>query len=392
MSALEGMRVLDISQFESGPSCAQWLAWYGAEVVRVDLPRAEAAVASSVEDTLHLANNLNKKSVALDLRSREGLALFYRLVPRFDVVVENFAYGQAEKMKLDYPALKAINPGIIYCSIKGFGLSGPYRDYRALDPVAQAAGGGMAVTGVAGGPPMRAGYVAADNVTGTCAATGVLAAYVKKLRTGMGDLVEVSMQEAAMHMMRSTLLTRRNYPDGRIPRRGNRMTPPTDTYPCAPGGADDYVMIVTPRDDLVGRLFDAIGRPELKRDPRFGTIEQRKANPDALWEEIASWTRARGKFEAMDLLAKFGVPVSAVFNAEDIDTDRHLAARGAIVTVEHPQRGSTRVAGNPVRLHGARVALAAAPILGEHTREVLNAELGLDEAALDALSRARVIG
>lgn len=392
MSALQGMRVLDISQFESGPSSAQWLAWYGADVVRVDLPKPDGYVPTSVEDSLNQANNMNKRGVAIDIRSPDGLALFYRLVPRFDVVVENFAHGVAEKLKVDYATLKAFNPGLIYCSIKGFGMSGPHRDYRALDPVAQAAGGAMAVTGQPGGPPTRAGFVIADNVTGTSAATGILAAYVKKLRTGEGDFVEVSMQEAVMHAVRSTLLTRKNYPGGQIPRRGNRMTPPTDTYPCAPGGMDDYVMIVTPNDELCKRLFDAIGRPELLADPRFSSPDARRANGDALWEEIAAWTRGRTKFEAMEFLCAHDVPASAVYNAQDMDVDPHLAERGAMVTLEHPKRGVTRIVANPVRLHGARVALKAAPVVGEDTRDVLRSELGLDDASLEALSRARVIG
>lgn len=392
MSALQGMRVLDISQFESGPSSAQWLAWYGADVVRVDLPKPDGHVPTSVEDSLNQANNMNKRAVAIDIRSQEGLALFYRLVPRFDVVVENFAFGVAEKLKVGYATLKELNPGLIYCSIKGFGVSGPHRDYRALDPVAQAAGGAMAVTGQPGGPPTRAGFVIADNVTGTSAATGILAAYVKKLRTGEGDFVEVSMQEAVMHAVRSTLLTRKNYPDGQIPRRGNRMTPPTDTYPCAPGGPDDYVMIVTPTDDLSKRLFDAIGRPELLADPRFSSPEARRNNGDALWEEVAVWTRGRSKFEAMKFLCAHDVPASAVYNAQDMDVDAHLAERGAMVTLEHPKRGATRIVANPVRLHGARVALKAAPVVGEDTRDVLKAELGLDDASLDSLAHARVIG
>ena len=275
MSALQGMRVLDISQFEAGPACAQWLAWYGAEVIRVDLPDEAKETSTDRSQYLHLANNHNKKAISLNLRSQEGLDLFYQLVPKFDVVVENFAYGQAEKMKIDYATLKAINPGLIYCTIKGFGMSGPYRDYKALDPVAQAASGGMSLTGVPGGVPLRSGYVVGDNSSGVSAATGVLAAYVQKLRTGEGQMVEVSMQEALMGMVRSALLTRDNFPGRVIPRRGNRMTPPTDTYPCKPGGPSDYVMITVPQDRMTELLFELIGRPDMKADLRFKTMASR---------------------------------------------------------------------------------------------------------------------
>jgi formyl-CoA transferase len=391
MSALQGMRVLDISQFESGPSCAQWLAWYGAEVVRIDLADERRNAGFVREDALHLANNHNKKAIAIDLRRDEGLALFYRLLPRFDIVIENFAYGQAEKMKLDYPTLKRFNPGLIYCTIKGFGLTGPYRDYKALDPVAQAASGGMSVTGAPGGPPLRAGYLVGDNVSGISAATGVLAAYVQKLRTGEGQLIEVSMQEALLGMMRSTLLHKDEYPGGVIPRRGNRMTPPTDLYPCAPGGPSDYVMITWALDRMVTRLFELIGRPELASDPRFSTKENRIKFGDALWEEVAKWTRERTKWQVMEILGKGGVPASAVFDLNDVHQDPHLKARDALVTVHHAVRGDTTVVRNPVRLHGSPVQITAPPIHGEHTRDVLTGELGLDEDELDTLTARGIL-
>ena len=200
------------------------------------------------------------------------------------------------------------------------------------------------------------------------------------------------MQEVALHLTRSTLLTRGNYPGGRIPRRGNRTAPPNDTYPCAPGGEADYIMIAVLGDALVRRLLEAIGRPELSEDPRFSSLDARMLNGDSIWEEIAAWTRGRTKWEAMHHLAKSGVPASAVFDAKDIDADPHLAARGAIETLEHPRRGQTRVPGNPVRLHGSEIKLTAPPWLGEHTRDVLHAELGLDNAALDRLAAAGTIG
>ena len=390
MSALEGMRVLDISQFESGPLCGQMLAWFGAEVVKIDAPLP--ASAATFESPLHLANNHNKRSLLLNLRSPEGRELFYKLVPRFDVVIENFAVGQAERLGLDYETLRKFNPGIIYCTIKGFGLTGPYSSQRAFDPVTQAACGAMSVTGFADGPPVRAGYVVSDAVSGVTGAAGVIAAWVQRLRTGEGQLVEVSMQEAMLNLVRSTLVGWENQPGGVVGRRGNRMTPPTDIYPCKPFGPSDWVQLTAPTDDLFARVLKAIGRPDLATDPRFATREARLAHGDELYAEVEKWTRERTKWEAMDELGSAGVPASAVFDSKDIFENRHLAERGAIATVTHPVRGETRLPGHPVRLHGSPIDISAPPVLGEHTDAILREELGLDDASLSTLREAGVIG
>lgn len=381
MNALSGMKVLDLSQFESGPSCAQWLGWYGADVVRVDAPPVPGRQALNA---LNLANNQNKRSIAIDLRGDEGKDVVHRLAAWADVVVENYAVGVAEKLGVGYEQLKAVNPAIVYCTIKGFGVTGPYRNALAFDPVAQAAGGAMSVTGDADGPPMRSGYVVADNVSGTTAATGVLAAYIHRLRTGEGQLVEISMQEAVLSMMRSSILMAPQ-PGGPIPRRGNRMTPPTDLYPCAPGGPNDYVQITAPDARLCDRVAAAIGHPAFTSDPRFASAEARRTNGDALWKIVSAWTRQRDKWTAMDELTAAGVPASAVFAGEDLEQNPHLIARDALVRLSHPNRADTTVVANPVRLHATPTTHVASPDPGEHSREILIDVLGMDPRRADEI-------
>jgi formyl-CoA transferase len=389
MGAVTGMRVLDLSLAEAGPVCAQWLAWFGADVVRVDVPPDPSVPLELLEIGLHLANNMNKRSVFLDYRTPEGLALLRRLVPRFDVVVENFRTGVADGYGVGYEALQALHPGLIYCSIKGFGSTGPYKDYPALDPITQAAAGAMSITGEADGRPIRTGYVGADHISGSVAASAVLAAYVRKLRTGKGEHIEISMQEAMLGVLRSMILI--DSPDGQLMRRvGNSMGPPTDLYPCKPFGINDFVQLAAPGDKLFDRLAIAIGQPELVTDERFRSVRRRNRNRGELREIVAEWSRLYTKWEAMEILASQGVPASAVFDSDDLRADEHLRERGVWVDVDHPVRGTTRVVNNPVRMD-ATVPVGAAPRHGEHTIEVLTDELGLGRGEIDALAERRIV-
>jgi formyl-CoA transferase len=384
LTALEGMRVLDLGQAESGPACAQSLAWFGADVVRVDAPPSNGVPAALLESALWLTNNMNKRSVVVDYRAPEGLALVHRLVERFDVVIENMRTGLADVLGLGYGALRAINPALIYCSIKGFGTTGPYASYPAFDPVAQATGGGMSMTGAKDGSPLRSNYVVADHVSGLFAANGVLAAWIRRLRTGEGDRVEISMQEAQMSLVRSTLAI--EAPFGPVvKRRGNRMSVPTDLYPCAPGGNNDHVYITAPGDRLFDKLAIAIGRPALVTDERFATHEVRQRHGKELWAIIAGWTRERNKWEAMDHLATHGVPAGAVFDSVDLRENPHLVERGAFVDVSHPTRGPMHVVNNAVRTDHSTLPPQPAPRFGEHTDSVLAAELGLSTGQIDDL-------
>lgn len=394
MAALEGLKVLDLTQYEAGTTCTQYLAWLGAEVVKIERPGVGDPgrnVAGKGRDSYYfLSFNNNKKSVAIALDTHEGRDLFLRLVPRFDVVVENFTLGTMEKLGLGYDTLSAINPGIIYATIKGFGTSGPYAHFKCFDMVAQAAGGAFSVTGEPDGPPMRPGATFGDTGSGVHAALGILAAYIQRQRTGRGQVVEIAMQEVIANFMREPM-AQREWRASPIQRRGNRTVVPTDLYPCAPGGPNDYIYIMVVTTRMWDALITAIDRPELGADPRFATVRDRHAHGDELWEIIASWTRQRTKFEAMEHLANAGVPCSAVFDTEDLLANPHLRARNMVRTIQHPTVGEFQLLAPPIHLSDSDVDLQRAPLLGEHTAAVLQAELGLAPADLERLAAAGVL-
>ncbi len=391
MPALDGMKILDLTQYEAGTSCTQMLAWLGANVVKVEQPGVGDPGRHTEPgrgDSLYfLTFNGNKRSVTLNLKSDEGRRIFLDLVKRFDVVTENFTLGTMEKLGLGYDVLRAANPAIIYATIKGFGTTGPYAHFKCYDMVAQAAGGCFSLTGEENGPPMRPGQTMGDTGSGMTLALQILAAYIQRLRTGEGQMVEVSMQEASANFVRCPMSHRERLEPGTpVPRRGNRAGPPTDLYPCAPGGPNDYlyIMIVTTR--MWDALCTAIDRPDLAVDERFATPQARREHADELYEEIAAWTRQRTKYEAMEWLGERGVPASAVLDTEDLLHDRHLRERGAITTVIHPQRGAWDFLSPPFRMSASNVPMQPAPLLGQHTAEVLREELGMDEAELARLA------
>jgi len=396
MPALDGMKILDLTQYEAGTSSTQLLAWLGATVVKIEQPgvgdpgrHTEPGVGDSI---YFLSFNSNKRSLAINLKSDEGRALFLDLVERFDIVVENFTLGTMDDMGLGYDVLKARNPRIIYATIKGFGTSGPYSYFKSYDMVAQAAGGAFSVTGTADGPPMRPGALMGDTGSGLTLALGMLAAWVQAQRSGVGGKVEVSMQEAVLNFLRTNLSHRERDATRPIPRRGNRTVVPTDLYPCAPGGANDYVYIFTATSKMLDAFVTAIGQPELLADERFATPPGRRQNGDALWEIIAQWTRQRTKWEVMETLGEAGVPCSAVYDTLDIFNDKHLRSRGSIMTIEHPERGPWEYPSPPVRLSESKVDVVPAPLLGQHTVEVLKEQLGLDEATIASLIASGVVG
>ncbi|MGE5595146.1 MAG: CaiB/BaiF CoA transferase family protein [Hyphomicrobiales bacterium] len=396
MAALDGMRVLDLTQYEAGTTCTQYLAWFGADVVKVEPPgRGDPGrgTEGGEHDSLYfLSFNHNKRSVAIDLRSNAGRELFLQLLPRFDVVVENFTLGTMEKLGLGYDTLRQVHPPLIYATIKGYGTHGPYAGFKTFDWVAQAAGGAFSVTGDPDGPPMKPGATVGDTGSGMHACMGILAAYIQRQRTGQGQMVEIAMQETITNFMRQQLSLRQRRP-GPVPRRGNKLgIPPTDLYPCAGGGPNDWAFIMVVTDRMWDSLTIAIGRPDLNHEPRFENIRARIAHGDELYGEIAKWTSQRPKFEVMETLGAAGVPCSAAYDSDDIFRDKHLQARNQIRTIEHPTYGPVEMLAPPVHLSGSEVDMVRAPLLGEHTAEVLSAELGLDEAAIDELRKAGVVG
>ena len=392
MPALDGMKILDLTQYEAGTSCTQMLAWLGADVVKVEQPgvgdpgrhteRAEG-------DSLYfLTFNGNKRSVTLDLRSHEGRRLFLALVERFDVVVENFSLGTMEKLGIGYAELQAANPAIIYATIKGFGTTGPYKDFKCFDQIAQATGGAMSVTGMPDGIPIRSGATFGDTGSGMTLALEILAAYIQRLRTGEGQMVEVAMQEAVANFVRTAIsfTERSGHPAARRANRSGAGGAPTDLFPCAPGGPNDYVYVMVNTSRFWDALCIAIDRPDLAADERFSTPGARRANVLELYPIVTEWTQKRTKWEAMEELSSHGVPSGAVFDSRDLFEHPHLLARGGVTTIDHPVRGKWQLLSPPFHMTKSCVALQRAPLLGEHTDEVLSQELALDPAALENLA------
>ncbi len=398
MPALSGMRILDLTQYESGTACTQSLAFLGADVVKVERPGTGdpgrgVAGQFGFEDSLYFLNwNANKRSVSLALDTDEGRALLLEMVPHYDVFVENFGPGVVEKLDLGYDVIRERRPDIIYGRIKGFGASGPYAHYKCFDMVAQAAAGALSVTGEKDGPPVRPGPTTGDSGTGVQMALALTAAYVQRLRTGEGQLVELSMQEAMTYYMRTAIAMGSDWGRKAAERKGNGFGPLVNLYACAPFGPNDYVyiMAVTPR--MWEAVAASIGRPELLQDPRFETGRLRMENGEALYEILAEWCASRTKTEAMETLAEAGVPASKVFDTMDLVQDRHLLERGFIETVEHEVHGEVRLLGWPARMSASEVPFERSPGLGEHTDEVLQQDLGMGAAAAAELRERGVLG
>jgi formyl-CoA transferase len=398
MPALDGIRVLDLTQYEAGTSCGQYLAWFGAEVIKVEPPgRGDPGrmTEAGERDSLYfLSFNHNKRSVAIDLASTKGHDLFLQLVPSFDVIIENFSLGTMEKLGLGYDVLQAANARIVYGTIKGFGTYGPYSSYKCFDWVAQATGGAFSVTGEADGPPVKPGATVADTGSGMHLTMGILAAIIQRGTTGRGQMIEIAMQETVTNFMRMPMSIRERFPNGPVPRRGSRSSgmPATGLYPCAPGGPNDYIYMHIVTERMWDSLCIGIGKPEMGADERFNSIGARAQNWDLIQELVSEWTEQRSKFEAMEHLAACGVPCGAVYDSIDVLADKHLRARGQIRTVHHPVLGDVEMLAPPIHMSGSDVEMVAAPLLGADTESFLASELRLSPAEMNDLAAQGILG
>ncbi|HWA79339.1 MAG TPA: CoA transferase [Acetobacteraceae bacterium] len=395
---LTGVRVLDLTQFEAGPSCTEALAWLGAEVVKVENPRngdPGRMLSPPPEGDAHyfLQYNANKKSVAIDLKSQRGLALVKALAARADVFVENFAPGVIERLGLGPETVRAHNKAIIYAQVKGFGAGSPYERNLAFDMIAQACGGIMSITGEAGGPPLKPGPTLGDTGTGMLLAVSILAALYRRTRTGEGEHLEIAMQDAMLQYIRGAFATLTR--TGQPPRRAGAgsvlaLNPPMGTYPCKGGGANDYVYVYTSRTNPEHwrRLLALIGREDLTDDPRYATPAARAKHEAAVNEMVAAWTRRHDKHEAMRILGEAGIPAGAVLDPAELLADPSFAARGIVQTMMHPHAGAYKMPAWPVRFSGRPPPVRAAPLLGEHTEAVLAEWLGMNETEARATGRA----
>ncbi len=396
MKALDGIRVLDLTQYEAGPSCTQMLAWLGAEVVKIEPPAGEpgriALSDKRGEDAwFFLLLNSCKKGVTLNLKAPRGRAMFEEMVKGADVVVENLGPGAMDRLGLGYDALRRLNPRIIHASVKGFGSGGPYAEYKSFEWIAQAMAGAMSMTGSPDGPPTKAIGGLADTGAGLHTAIGILAAIVQRQRTGVGQQVEVAQQDAVVNLLRIHL--RDSYATGRpVPRQGNRSTnaAPSNLYRCRPGGPNDYVFIHLATVEMWKTLTRIVGRPELGDDPRYADRRDRVQFIDEIDAMIEAWTEKRTKHEVLEILAPAGIPCGAVLDSTEVLADRHLRQRGFIVDLEHPRRGVYPMPANPVRMSDSPTEVVRAPLLGEHNAEIYGA-LGYGAAELEAFRRDGVI-
>ena len=397
MPALDGIRILDMTQYEAGPSCTQALAWLGADVVKVEPPGSGEpgrSLAVGGDYSPYFCNwNANKRSIALDLTKPAGRDILLRMLPHYDIFIENYGPGIVERLDLEYETLEAVHPAIIYVQLKGFGTFGPYAHYKSYDMVAQAASGAFSATGEIGGIPLLAGPTIGDSGTGVQAGMAILAAYIQRLRTGRGQRIELSMQEAVTYFMRTRIAFVGDWGEQACPRMGNIMgAAPTGLYRCAGDGPNDYAYLITVTTRHWDALCLAIERPDLVVDPRFETGEKRAVHGEALCEEVAAWTRQHDKHEVMRRLGDAGVPCSAILDTRDLYRDPHLLARDFVKTVEHPERGEARLLGFPTRMSESHVEVRRAPYLGEHGAEVLRADLGVGEEELEALRGGGILG
>jgi len=393
--ALDGIRIIDMTHNQAGPACAQILAFLGADVIKLEEPKA-GDVARTVhadkknsDSLFFLLFNANKRSLTLNLKTEDGKRLFKEVVAKSDVLLENFSPGAMERLGLGWDVLRDINPRLIYATIKGFGSYGPHSHFKSYEPVAQAMGGAMSVTGFPENPPTLVLPAIGDSGTGMQMAIGILAALQQRHATGKGQHVEVSMQDAVVNIIRVSL--RDHQRQGRpMERSGNQLghTVPGTTYACAPGGPNDYVIMLA-QPQMWPALVKVLGRPELAEDPRFKTAEARWENRAELNAIVEAWTGQRSKHEVMRLMGDAGVPCGACQDTGEVLADPHLKAREMIVDVDYPTRGTYQTVGCPIKLSDSPVAVTRPPLLGEHTADLLSELCGLDP---DEVTRLRDAG
>ena len=407
MKALDGIRVLDMTHVQSGPTCTQLLAWFGADVIKVERPGIGDATRRQLRDVPDVDSlyftmlNHNKRSITLDTKRETGKALLVRLIEACDVLVENFAPGALDRMGFPWERIRRINPRLVYASVKGFG-PGPYEDCKVYENIAQCAGGGASTTGFDDGPPTVSGAQIGDSGAGLHLALGIVTALLQRERTGRGQRVACAMQDGVLNLCRVKLRDQQRlahgplteypqYPHGAFgastPRAGNASGggQPGSVLKCK-GWEDDpdaYVYVIAQAAAFDG-LARVVGREDWIDDPDWSTPDARLPKLDRMFDAIEQWTKTKTKFEVMKILNPLNVPCGPVLSMKELAEEPSLRAAGTVVEVDHPDRGRYLSVGCPIKLSDSPAEVRRSPLLGEHTEEILADLLGLDAAEIAA--------
>ncbi len=413
---LEGMKVIDFTIVQAGPVCCQLLAWYGADVIKVeridggDVTRHQLRDIPDVDALYFTMHNSNKRSITVNTKTPEGEEILERLIRRADLLVENFGAGTLDRMGFTWEHLQELNPGLIFGSIKGFGENSRYSDLKVYDNVAQSAGGACSTTGFWDGPPTVSGAAVGDSNTGLHLLIGLLTALLDREKTGKGQRVTVSMQDAALDLCRVKLRDQQRlervgyleeypqYPNGTfgdaVPRGGNAGGggQPGWILKCKGWETDPNAYIYfTIQEQNWSQTCQAIGKPEWANDPAYTTARARQPHIMEIFAEIEKWLADKTKYEAVDILRTFEIPCSPVMDMKELEYDPDLRAGGTIVEVPHKQRGTYLTVGSPMKFSTFTPTITGSPLLGEHTDQVL-AQLGYNPAQIARFHQEKVVG
>ena len=401
---MDGVRVLDMSHVQSGPTSTQLLAWFGADVIKVERPgtgditRGQLRDIPDVDSLYFTMLNHNKRSLTLNTKSEDGKKIFERLIQSCDVLAENFAPGALDRMGFSWERIQELNPRIIYASVKGFG-PGPFENCKVYENVAQCTGGAASTTGFDDGPPTATGAQIGDSGAGLHMALGIITALYQRRQTGRGQRVVCAMQDGVLNLCRVKMRDQQRlahgplteypqYPNGTfgsaVPRSGNASGggQPGWAVRTAPGGPNDFIYIIIQPPGWA-HLMRAIGREELIEDPEWATPEVRLPKLDQCFAMIEEWTMTKTKMEVMDTLNKVNVPCGPIMSMEELVVEESLLATGTVVEVDHPTRGKYRSVGNPIKLSDSQSEVKRSPLLGEHTDEILMDVLGYSQKEVD---------
>ncbi|MDH3637757.1 MAG: formyl-CoA transferase [Gammaproteobacteria bacterium] len=404
--ALSGIRILDMTHVQAGPSCSQLMGFLGADVIKLepptgDITRKQLRDVPDADSLYFTMLNCNKRSITVNLKNPMGKEVFADLIKSCDVVMENFGPGVLKRLGFDWDHVQKINPRIVMATVKGFGSEGPYASFKAYENVAQAMGGSMSTTGAFDGPPMVTGAQIGDSGTGIHLLAGILAALLQRERTGRGQLVECAMMDCVMNLCRVKFRDHQRIKNGPLPeysiqefedftpRAGNDSGGGQlgNAVPCKPGGANDYIYVVV-QEHIWPGLAKRIGGDELADDPKFNNIDVRRHNQSEVWRLINEFASNYTKWELLEILNELDVPCGPIMSTNDLVNDDHVALREMVVELPHPDRGSFVNVGCPIKLSDSPVEIERSPLLGEHTNEILLDILGYSGEHIENLTEA----